>query len=379
MLAIGLMSGTSVDGLDIALVDIKGCRKQTKVKLVHFETTDFEKELKEKIFVSFKEKVSSRFLCSLNFEIGKFFGDSVNNFLKKYNILNSDISFIASHGQTIYHLVDPNEKEMCSTLQLGDISVIANITNIDVVGDFRTADMSVGGFGAPLVSYPDYLLFSNKDKIRLLQNIGGISNVSVIENDNENVIAFDNGPGNVLIDFAIKKFYGLKYDNNGENAFNGKVNQELIDYLLMDDYYNLLPPKTTGREKYSRDFFEAIISKFNHLSKNDILTSLTYFTAYVIADSYKKFIIKNDKQYEVFLSGGGAKNKFILESLQKLLPNIKVSTVEELGWNVDAKEAIEFAILGHETLHRNPGNLTSVTNAKRKVILGKVAYAYKGK
>lgn len=373
MLAIGLMCGTSVDGLDIALVDINGINKKTKVKLIHFEVAEIPKKLKDKIFNSFQNALNSRFLCSLNFEIANFYAESVNNFLKKLKIKNDEISFISTHGQTIYHLIDPNKNENMSTLQLGDISVIANKTRIKTIGDFRTADMSAGGQGAPLVAYPDYLLFSKKNKITLLQNIGGMSNVSVITEKEADVFAFDNGPGNVLIDFIMKKLFNKKYDKNGEEAFKGKLNNDLLKWLMSDPYYSLKPPKSTGREKYSEKFVNEFLKKYKHLNKNDILTTVTYFTAYTIAKSYKDFVFKKGKKYSIYLSGGGANNMFILKSLQTLLPNYEVKSIKEIGWNVDAKEAIEFVILGNQTYHNKTGNLPKVTGASKKVILGKIA------
>lgn len=374
MLAIGLMCGTSVDALDIALVDIKGYGKSTKVKLIKFEMIKIPNKLREKIFASFTDSIDSRFLCSLNFEIAIFYSNEINKFLKKHNFKNEDISFISSHGQTIYHLIDPKKNEVKSTLQLGDICVIANRTKIKTIGDFRTADISVDGEGAPLVSYPDYLLFSKKNKIILLQNIGGMSNVSVIKENVEDIIAFDNGPGNVMIDYIVKKLFNKNFDKDGQIASKGKVNQELLNFLENDDYYKIKPPKSTGREKYSEEYIEKILLVFKHLSKNDILTTITYFTAYIISKSYKDFIFKNNnKNCEIYISGGGARNQFLVNSLKKLLKEYKVFTMEEIGWNSDAKEAIEFVILGNEALRGRTNNLPNVTGASRKVILGKIA------
>lgn len=377
MLAIGLMSGTSVDGLDIALVEIFGSGKETNVKLIDFEIVKYSEELRDKIFYSFSENISSRFLCSLNFELANFYADSINNFLSKRNINNCDIDFIASHGQTIYHLVEGiKSNETILTLQLGDISVIANKTKIKTIGDFRTADVAVGGLGAPLVAYPDYLLFSKKGKIILLQNIGGMSNVTVVTEKPENVFAFDNGPGNVLIDFVMKKLFNKNYDKNGEIASKGKVNKELLAYLWQDDYYKKNPPKTTGREKYSSYFIDHILKKFSYISDNDIVTTITFFTAYVIYKSYKDFILKDDNQYEIFLSGGGANNLTLLKMLRYLFKDIEIKTVNDLGWDINAKEAIEFVVLGNQTLNQDFSNLKEVTGASENVILGKVAYIY---
>ncbi len=369
---IGLMSGTSVDGLDIAYVQIND-KDKLKINLIEFETVTIPFKLKNKIIKSFAHKETSRFFCSLNFEIGKFFGDSVNNFIKKHNIAHNEIDYISSHGQTIYHLIDPKNDEIKSTLQFGDISIIAKTTNIPVIGDFRPADMGVGGEGAPLVVYPDYLLFNDNNEVRLLQNIGGISNVTVLNNDINKVFAFDNGPGNVLIDMAVKHFFNLDYDKDAKIAKNGKIINEIIDFLLLDDYYEKQPPKTTGREKYNKQLLDILIKKFDSFSPFDIVRSITYFTSLTIANSYKKFVIKPENKYSVYLSGGGANNPLILQDLKTLLPQVNVATSNDLGINSDAKEAIEFALLGYLFVKNLNGNLPKATGARDFTILGKLA------
>lgn len=364
------MCGTSVDALDIAHVQIK---ENTKIKmnLLNFKMVPIPAELKAKIMKSFEENITSRFLCSLNFEIANFYAEQVNKFITENNLNKDDIKFIASHGQTIYHLIDPSNSEAKSTLQLGDISVIAKKTQITTIGDFRPADMAVGGQGAPLVPKLDQILYKDKNKVRLFQNIGGMSNVSVI---GEKELAFDNGPGNVLIDKCMKHFYNLDYDKDAKVALSGKVNNELLEYLKNDPYYEQKPPKSTGREKYSDSYFNTLINKFNYISPNDITTTITFFTAYIIAESYKKFIIEENKKYEVYVCGGGANNPFIVRSLQKLLKPIKVYDFGKLGITSDSKEAAQFALLGYLTYTRRNGNLKSSTGADKEVILGKIAY-----
>ncbi len=367
------MSGTSLDGLDIAYVEIYKY-KQMKFNLLKFETIAYPKNLKNRIYHSFSEPINSRYLCSLNFEIANFYADAINKFLNDNTINKNEIDYIASHGQTIYHLMDPCKDEAYSTLQLGDISVIAQKTGITTIGDFRPADIANDGKGAPLVPYPDYLLFRDDKEIRLLQNIGGIGNVTVLDNDYNNVIAFDTGPGNVLIDMACKYFFNQDYDKNAILGEQGVINNKLIDFLKNDKFYQQKPPKATGREKYSQDFFNTLITKFPNINGFDFIASLTYFTAYTISESYKNFIIQNDKKYAVYLSGGGARNPLIKKFLSSLLNPIVVKDSSSLGMNVDAKEAISFAILGYLTLKKQPSNLPKATGANKPVILGKIAW-----
>lgn len=369
---IGLMSGTSVDGLDIAYVDIKQTSK-LKVKLLAFETIDLSIDLKAKIFNAFNRPNHARYFCSLNFEIGQFYAQSINKFLTKHQIDHQDVDYIASHGQTIYHLIDPNLDEVNSTWQTGDISVIAKLTKIKTIGDFRPSDMALNGQGAPLVVYPDYLLFKSDKEVRLLQNIGGMANVTVLENKLHDVYAFDNGPGNVLIDMAMKHFYNLDYDFNGVYASRGKINYQIINYLNQDNYYQTPPPKSTGREKYNLEMFNNLLEKFNQVSPNDIIASLSYFSALTIANSYKQFVFKENQTYSVYLSGGGAFNRFIIKHLKQLLPNINIQTTKALKINPDAKEAIEFAVLGYLFANNLTGNIPKATGASDFTILGKLA------
>lgn len=370
---IGLMCGTSVDALDIALCDISKTDK-INVKLLKFDSISIPNELKAKIFKSFTKDINSRFLCSLNFEIAQFYALCVNEFLVKNNINNQEIDYIASHGQTIYHLIDPSDNETKSTLQIGDISVIAKLTKITTIGDFRPADMALDGQGAPLVVYPDYLLFSSNKVVRLLQNIGGMSNVTVLNSNLSDVYAFDNGPGNVLIDMATKHFFNQDFDKNASHGLKGFINQDIVNFLLKDEYYSQKPPKSTGREKYNSTLFNKILAKWPGESPENIICSLTYFTAHTIASSYKNFVFQTDKKYEIYVSGGGSRNPLMMKYIKELLPHYKVETSELLGINPDAKEAIEFALLGYLTWNKLPGNLPGATGASDFTILGKIAF-----
>lgn len=372
--AIGLMSGTSLDGVDVALVNISGSYTTTKVEVIDFQTYDIPPSLKEKIKSQIHpDKTDTKLLTSINFEIAEVFADSVMKIIKKNELKSEDIEFIASHGQTIYHIPDKSENLSPSTLQLGDGSVIANLTNIKTIFNFRTADMAVGGQGAPLVPYVDYVLFNSKEKTRIMLNIGGISNITYLKQNGsiDDVIAFDTGPGNMIINYFMEKLYQKPYDDQGKVARTGDIVKELFAELLDDEYISLKPPKSTGREKYGNHFAEKLLNKYNDYKNEDLIRTVTEFTAITIAKNIKALNIEG--YIEVLASGGGAYNLFLLERLQSYLENSKVLTTNDFGMDIDQKEAIAFAILGNETNLGNFSNVKSATGAKKDVILGQIA------
>lgn len=376
--AIGLMSGTSFDGLDIALVKIQNHSEKTKVNLIKFKSISYSEQMRKKLFAACNNKMSIRDLCSFNFEIATFYANKINEFLLKLKIKNSEICFIGSHGQTIYHLIDPKNDEYQSTLQLGDGSVIANLTKITVVSDFRPADIANGGQGAPIVPYSEYILYKNLAKNVIMQNIGGISNATILNKDINKIIAFDNGPGNMIIDYFTNKFFGKKFDRDGKIASQGKINLDLIKFLETDSYYKKKPPKTTGREKFNTTFFRKIIDNFKLLSDIDLLRSLTYFSAKKIIDSYQDFILKKDENYLAIIAGGGALNTLLVSDLRNIAPkNLEIKIASELAINPEAKEAIAMAILANQTLNQKNSNIPSATGAHKKAILGKISYVSK--
>ncbi|QZE12308.1 anhydro-N-acetylmuramic acid kinase [Mycoplasma sp. Ms02] len=370
--AIGLMSGTSLDGLDVAYVEIVE-DKGYSVKVLNFETYNFDNTFKEKVFKSFSQNITSRFLSSLNFEIANVFADKVNHFIEKYQIKRKEIAFIASHGQTIYHLPDPDEQEFKSTLQLGDISVIAQKCKLTTIGDFRTADVAQGGQGAPLVGIFDKLVLSSQAENRILQNIGGIANATFL--GSQKTLSFDTGPGNVLIDTITKKLFHKSYDKDSEIALQGSIDQEVLDYLKNDEYIYKTPPKSTGREKYNNEYFEKVLTKFKHKSPYDLVTTASYFVVYSILDNYKRFIF-DYKVDAVYLSGGGALNPFVFNNLRDGLAKhgINLYKIEKLGISSESKEAAAFAFIGFLTLNKIHGNLPEATGANDSCILGKIAF-----
>ena len=381
-LAIGLMSGTSADGVDAALVKIFGSGMKTKVQLVSFETFPFPEQVKEMVLsASSSSRGTVDLVCHLNFRLGDIFANAALNVLKKANVENSKVSFIGSHGQTIRHLPEGHEnfpENLPSTLQIGEPSVIAEKTGIKTIADFRSRDMAAGGLGAPLSPFAHFLLFHDKKDSRIVHNIGGISNLSFLPKEGmiDNVIAFDTGPGNMLIDGLVSHLsHGKKqFDEGGKWAKKGEINNDLLSFMMNHPFIKKPPPKATGREEFGDIFLHNILSKAekHKIPDNDLVTTVTAFTAESIVSNYKEHIFKIDLPSDIIFCGGGIHNQFLMGLLKKKLPEFIISTTEKYGISPDALEAITFAILANETLHGNFSNLPSVTGAKRKVLLGKI-------
>lgn len=372
MKAIGLMSGTSLDGLDIAYCFLDGYYTSTKVQLLKFDEVKMPASLKEKIMKACSaEESSTPLVCSLNFELGSWMGDCVHRFLEKYHISQDEVDFIASHGQTIWHQPESKDGYVHSTLQIGEPAEIAWRTGIQVISNFRTMDMAAGGSGAPLVPYADYILYRSPLKSRILLNVGGIANVTSLPANckEDEVSAFDTGPGNMMIDEAMRRLYGKEYDEDGNTARSGQINEAMLDELMAAPYITTRPPKSTGREMFGQARTAALLEKYRNVSKEDIICTLTAFTAESIALNIHAF---SGSCEELIAAGGGAHNHTLLAMLAKKLPESKVLTQEDLGFSSDAKEAVAFAILGNETLHNHYANMVSATGASTKVILGNI-------
>lgn len=368
---IGLMSGTSIDGLDIAAIELLD---ENNFNALFYEEIEYDDVLRKRILKAGQGKAKTAEICSLNFELANLYAKEINQFISKHKIDKTRINAIGSHGQTIFHIPQPSSKEVKSTLQIVDGSVIANLTGIDVVSDFRPAHIANGGQGAPIVPFGDYMLF-NTDKentVRIWQNIGGISNSTVLANEFEKVVSFDNGPGNMVIDYLCNKSFNEKFDKDGHWASQGNIDQQLLDKLLSDPYYNMDIPKTTGREKFNEEFCEQVFTWTEN--KFDLLRTVTYFTAKTIVDSYIKFVVKDNVDYEVIVTGGGAFNSLLMKDIETLFSGtrLKLIKAEELKINPAAKEAIIMAYLAHRTINNN----WSAQINNRKVILGKVSKYY---
>ena len=371
--AIGIMSGTSLDGVDAALVEISGVNEKTKVELVQFSTLSIPEDIDQQIRESFSlETSNSALISSLNVDLGDLFADAAIKVSEDAGIDLKDVEFIASHGQTIYHIPEQTDKYRSSTLQIGEAAVIAERTGCMVISDFRPRDMAVGGQGAPIVPYSEYILYRDTKKTRLLQNIGGIGNVTVIPPNASlnDLIAFDTGPGNMVINELSSHFYNESYDKDGENAASGKVNEELLDAWMNHPYILRKAPKTTGREEFGLQFVQEALDNYK-LSANDWLATATMFTAKSIAKSAKQYLTE---ETDLIIGGGGSYNSTLVQYIQAALPEVNVIRQEDLGLSSDAKEAVAMAILGNQTYHRQPSNVPSATGASKAVILGNVTY-----
>lgn len=376
--AIGLMSGTSLDGVDAVIVEIEGCGTSTKIKELDFIETQFPEGLKETLIRNSTEtKGSVDEICRLNFLLARIYADAVKKLIEKTGIKMENIDFIGSHGQTIFHA--PQAKnyfgyDVRSTLQIGDPSVLAKLTGIIVAGDFRVGDVALGGQGAPLVPYYDYLLYRS-DKNRALLNIGGISNITFLQKnaEPEDVLAFDCGPGNMLIDYLSRKFFNVEYDKDGNFAKRGKINASILnDMISRDKFIEAKPPKSTGREYYGKQFIEDLFEKYSSVSGEDWIATATFFTGYAVRKNYDLFAGENKEIKELLISGGGAKNEAMLAVFEGLFPKADVSAINKIGYSADSKEALCFAVLANETLCGIESNLPSVTGASKRTILGKI-------
>lgn len=382
--AIGLMSGTSVDGIDAALVEISGT-ENLEVKLIAFENIPYPSDVRDKIFELFNPQTSKvDKIGFMNFLLGELFARAALSVIEKAGLKPSDIDIIGSHGQTIYH--HPQVQSLHGypihyTVQIGEGAVISARTGIPCVSDFRVADMAVGGEGAPLVPFTEYLLYRSQTKSILLQNLGGIGNITVIPAgcDASGVFAFDTGPGNMVIDGLVTRLYDgrLTMDRGGEIARAGKINQDLLNLLIQDDYFSVQPPKSTGRENFGSGYVNRIAEfmELNKVSNEDAVATVTYLTAWSIKDAYKRFIKDRCKADTMIIGGGGSYNptllKFISDEMK--LMGVETLTQEQIGHNSDAKEAVAFAILADCTISGKVNVLPNVTGAKRPVVLGKIS------
>lgn len=377
MNVVGLMSGTSADGIDAAVVRIEGRPPALSVEPLSFTCLPFDAEQQARIFALF-EPVTGTVdrICQMNFALGEWFAAAALRAIEQAGLSPQEVALIGSHGQTIYHAVD-EDSPVKSTLQIGEAAVIAERTGITTVADFRVADVATGGQGAPLVSYVDWLLLRHPTRARAVQNIGGIANVTYLPagDDSVGVMAFDTGPGNMLIDDAARRATDgrLTFDRDGELAAQGRVDRALLDELLAHPYLAQSPPKTTGRELFGASFGEQVWKrgKAHGLDDEDIVATLSAFTAASIADAYRRFLPQQPD--EAILGGGGANNPTLVHMLSQRLSPARVTTHETLGMSSDAKEAIAFAVLAYEAIHGRPGNLPGCTGAGSRAVLGKIA------
>lgn len=385
MLVLGMMSGTSADGIDVALARISSAPPKLKARLLGHTPAKFPPALRKEILrIAEQQPISASELSQLNFRLGELFADAALSACRTFRVPPSRVALIGSHGQTIFHEGRPVPyfgSPTASTLQIGEPSVIAARTGITTVGDFRPADIALGGQGAPLVPYADYLLYRHEKFGRVSLNLGGIANITVLPRGAkpQQVFAFDTGPANMLVDALVSHFTGGRrhFDENARFAAQGRSIPAFLNELLRDPYLKLAPPKSTGREYYGHAYVKKVLAlgRRNRATPNDLIRAATIFTALSVVDALHRFVLPKTKIHQLIVSGGGTYNPLILAQLSAALPNIEVLPSSRLGVPEDAKEALAFAVLAYESFHQRPANLPSATGARGPAILGKISYA----
>jgi anhydro-N-acetylmuramic acid kinase len=372
----GLMSGTSIDGIDVAIIDIRG----TNVRLTAFDTFPYRPALRTEILaLCHPDSARVDRICRLNHVLGEVFAEAVIGLCRRRHIRLSSIDLIGSHGQTIWHQPQPGRcggRMVRSTLQIGEPSVIAQRTGITTVADFRPRDMAAGGQGAPLVPYSDYVLFRGPRTCRTVQNIGGIANVTFLPPacTCDDIMAFDTGPGNMVIDGVMRLVTNGRhhYDRGGALAAKGRIDEPLLREMLGHPFLRRKPPKSTGREEFGRSYCEWFYgeSERRKLAPEDMLATVTAFTARTVADAYRRFLPETPD--EMILCGGGAHNRTLVRLLREDLGPVRIRTTDEFGVGVDAREAVAFAILAWATIRGIANNVPRATGAAEPVVLGKI-------
>jgi anhydro-N-acetylmuramic acid kinase len=418
MLVLGMMSGTSADGIDTAIVKIFGAPPNTKIKLLGHVKQDFPAPIRKEILrVAEQQPITPGEFSHLHARLGQLYAAAALAACKKLKIAPGKIDLIGNHGQTIFHQGTPRTflgAKTASTLQIGDGAVIAALTGLSTVSDFRPADMALGGQGAPLVPFADYVLYRHKKLARVSLNIGGIANLTVIPANAKpsQVFAFDTGPGNMLIDALVSHFSKgrQRFDQNSRLAIRGRLNRRVLLELLQDSYFKLLPPKSTGREYFGVAYVQKILTlgRRHRATPNDLIRTVTIFTALSIAEALHRFVLPKTRIDQLVVSGGGAKNPLLMAQLTALLDfspagvphtapafggtrigprssrspgargrfsSIEVLPSDRFNIPSEAKEALAFALLAYETFHQRPSNIPSATGAKKSAILGKISYA----
>jgi anhydro-N-acetylmuramic acid kinase len=380
MIVAGIMSGTSGDGINVALVQCVGRGFKARMKLLAHEEFAYPAAVRETILTMMNAPAASvADLARLNFLLGELYARAVLATLKKHD-MRCDL--IGCHGQTLYHQGEPQAflgRKLAVTWQTGESAVIAARTGLPVVSDFRTADMAAGGKGAPLVPFLDFLLFRRARVGRIVQNIGGIGNLTAIPAGAKtaDVVAFDTGPGNMVIDALMQRLYSRPYDKDGAIAATGTPDLEVTRAILRRPYFRRKPPKTAGREEFGREFVATFLDLCGRIPKQDVIATATSLTGMSIRRSIENFLAKPKAFREILVSGGGAKNPSLMSMLGEELQSlgIRVRTTAELGMPTEAKEAAAFALLAYQTWRRQPSNVPSATGASRLAILGKITYA----
>ncbi len=373
----GIMSGTSLDGIDLAVAEFSMSQKKFRMKFLNHYYKPFPDELRESLFRVISEKIRVADVSTIHFAITHLYANAIAEFFEINKKVTNKIEAFSIHGQTVWH--DPDGRVIVginvpSSLQLGSASALANLTNKPVVADFRSADIALGGQGAPLVPIFDFEFLGDEIENRIALNIGGIANVTLLPAGctKNKVSAFDTGPGNVFIDMAAKRFFNITYDNDGKIASKGKIIEVLFEQLKQIPFISQSPPKSTGRELFSESFFDELIEPYlkSGVPPENFITTFTEFTAWSISENIKLFGVPESK---IIVSGGGSKNKFLLKSFSRYMLKARLIKIDDYDIPSDSKEALCFAYLAYRTLGGLPGNLPSVTGASREAVLGVLA------
>lgn len=380
MIVAGVMSGTSADGVDVAVVSIQGRGSYLSFDLLVHAGSEYPTAIRRAVLAAMNaSRISVAELARLNFRLGEFYAEAVRKAQKK---TGAKLDLVGCHGQTLYHqgVAAPYlGKKIACTWQTGEGAVVAVRLGVPVVSDFRPADMAAGGKGAPLVPLLDYVIFRAKDRGRVVQNIGGIANLTAIRADAkpDDVIAFDTGPGNMVIDQLMQKLFNKPYDRGGAVARSGSILQPVLKQLLGAPYFKLKPPKTAGREEFGSQYAEALLRHCGRAAKPDVIATATALTAASIAQALERFVLAQGSFRDLVVSGGGTKNVSLMNMLKQEAGNLGLwlKHSDDFGVPSQAKEAVAFALLAYQTWNRQPGNIPSATGAQRAAVLGKISYA----
>ncbi len=379
-LVIGLMSGTSADGIDAALVRLTGQGLSTRIQLLAFDVLCLSPAVRERLLAAMGPAGrGNRDLCLLSSYLGELFAHACGHIAQKAGVPLAEVDLVGLHGQTLYHHPAPEAFPgftVTGTLQVGSAAVVAERTGLTVVSDFRSRDMAVGGQGAPLAPYLDFLLYHHRARGRIVLNIGGIANATSMLADSslEAVRAFDTGPGNCLMDAAVTHYTGGKQtcDTDGRIALSGKIHRGLLEALLRHPYFPLPPPKSADRTTFGADYLRAALAVAPGISPQDVVATLTALTAQSIGTAVLEHCLQRGRYEEMILSGGGAKNPVLVQGIRQALPKLFITDADEYDIPGKAKEAVLMAFLAHETILGRAGNVPAATGAKRPVVLGSV-------
>ncbi len=384
MIVAGVMSGTSADGINVAICRITGRGFRTRFELLHRSESRYPAAVRKHILGAMNaEAAKVADLARLNFMLGELYADAVRQSLKQDR---HKLDLIGCHGQTLYHQGEPRVflgRRIACTWQTGEGAVLAGRCGVPVISDFRPADMAAGGQGAPLVPFLDYVLFHDQRRGRIVQNIGGIANFTAIPAaaSPQDVIACDTGPGNMVIDAVVERLFAKPFDRDGRIAARGIVLDDVVERILKDAFFRRKPPKTAGREEFGREFVAQFLQRCGRAGKEDVVATATALTARSIAHAVRAFLedgrrkrVGNRGFEDMIVSGGGANNRTLLKMLQTELPGMRVQTTRDYGLPAEAKEAVAFAVMAYHTWQRLPSNIPAATGAKHNAVLGKISY-----